>query len=76
MKLPHPDSPAMRAVGIAINYKTKCDWVLSKVGLLKPKLGVDDDTGKCRACGDMEGFLSGLQRSRQQLRRGVRHAIS
>ncbi|KAJ3559334.1 hypothetical protein NPX13_g9545 [Xylaria arbuscula] len=60
IKLMHPDNPAMRAVGIAFNYKAKCESVLSKVGLLKPKLEVDEDTGKCRACGDMEGFFSGF----------------
>ncbi|KAI1369348.1 heterokaryon incompatibility protein-domain-containing protein [Xylaria arbuscula] len=54
------DNPAVRAVCIAINYKAKCESVLSKVGLLKPKLEVDEDTGKCRACDDMEGFFSGF----------------
>ena len=54
----HPDTPLMRAAGIAIGFKAKCDSVLSKAGVLKPKLKVDDSTGKCCACGEMKGFLS------------------
>jgi hypothetical protein len=54
----HPDNPLVRVAVIAMGFKAKCDSVLSKAGVLKPKLQVDDSTGKCCACGEMKGFLS------------------
>ncbi|KAK5636936.1 hypothetical protein RRF57_012648 [Xylaria bambusicola] len=86
VKLLHPDkNPAMRAVDIALSYKNKCDSVLSKVGLLKPKLEVDGDTGQRLACGGMEGTFSGFAKievaaaagcpSCNILREGVRRYI-
>jgi hypothetical protein len=58
----HPTSPAMRVV-VPVLYnawhlKDKCAAVLSRAGVLKPKLKLDEDTGKCRGCGGMQGFLS------------------
>lgn len=56
----HPDNPVVRVAGIAMGFKAKCDSVLSKTGVWKPKLKVDDSTGKCRACDEMTGFISGF----------------
>ena len=56
----HPDNPLVRVTGIVMGFKAKCDSVLSKASVLKPKLKVDDSTGKCCACGEMKGFLSGF----------------
>ena len=61
-RVPNPSSPAMRLV-IPVVYnawhlKDKFAAVLSRAGVLKPKLELDDDTNKCRACGGMQGFLS------------------
>jgi hypothetical protein len=56
----HPDNPVMRVAGIAMGFKDRCGSLLSKAGVLKPKLKVDDDTGKCCACGEMTGFFSGF----------------
>lgn len=60
VKALHPDNPVIRVAGIAMGFKDKCGSALSKVGVLKPKLKVDDDTGKCCVCRDMTRLLSGF----------------
>jgi hypothetical protein len=54
----HPTSPVMRFAHTAWHLKTKCAAVLTQAGVLKPKLKLHERTGKCEACGGMQGFLS------------------
>ncbi len=57
----HPRSPFVIFVVKAWQVKTKCAAVLSRASVLRPKLKLDDrtgETGKCKACGEMQGFVS------------------